>query len=401
MMDTVIVRDRAGTQEEILTGLDYSSFQVDIELNTTWQITFTAYKLSDGLVAFNLLQNKALVKWHGQWFTVEQNTIDVTDGVPTKQITAMHVWFATSRIRPNITPWEQTDSTDDNGNTITTNPVTYTADQLMHLAFDSNSYGYTWEIKGASDSVQLTSMDRQSALDMLNTYFVDDMNWVITADNYKITVQSLDSFRNRTGKMINYYSDSDNSNIQWDTTSFFNAVRMYGANNVYLGEYTDTDSVNSYGKWYGDDVTSDTATNASQTNAAAAKSVNSGAVPSSTMTATYKGDFEDYHLGDMVTWVVSPADMAQELMVAGISATPYTHDPETITWTSGNINKANVSSMLQIQGQFNSQLKQLSKETAALQASGSTGSTNVNNNYTGDMWFNWTDEEMNNFDSNA
>lgn len=397
MMDVVLVKDKDGKQEEILTGLDYSSVQVDIEMNTTWQLTFTVYKLSDSLVAFNLLQNKSMVKWHGQWLYVDQLTNDTTDGVPTKQVVAMHPWFAVSRIRANITPWSNEDTTDDNGNTTAATPVTYTAEQLMHLAFDGNEYGYTWEIKGASDSVQLTSMDRQSALDILNTYIIGDMGWVVTADNFHIIIQSLDSFKTDTGKMVNYYSDSDNSNLQWDTTSFFNAVKMYGANNVYLGEYVDQDSVSSYGKWYGDDVTSDTATSASQLNADAAKSVNTGAVPSSTMTSTYRGNFDDYQIGNMVQLVVDPSDFNHEMMVYGISATPYTGDPETITWTTGNVNKSNVTSMLQIQGQFNTKLQTLSKETAKLQASG--GTTNVNNNTTGTMWFNWTDEEMSNFDN--
>jgi hypothetical protein len=354
MMDTVIVRDREGKQEEILSGLDYSTFQVDKEMNTTWQIAFTAYKTADSILAFNLIQPKSLVKWHDQWFSVEQPTMDVTDGVASKQITAIHVWFSCSRIRPNITPA----STDDDS------PAkSYTAEQLMKLAFDGNKFGYTWEIKGKSDTTQIDSMDRQSALDILNNYLIGQMGWVITADNYKIYAQSLDSFKRKTGKVINYFGDASNVNIQPDVTSIVNACRMYGKDNKYLGEYVNQESIDQYGKWYGDDVTSDTATKASDVTSAAGKSVDANAVPNETMTTTYRGSIDDIELGDVVTVNCPPLDFSQELMCSHISATPYTHEPITITWTTGTTNKANIKSLLQMQYQLNTQIKNVSKQS--------------------------------------
>lgn len=363
MMDTVIVRDRAGTQEEILSGLDYSTFQLDKELNTTWQITFTAYKLADSLLAFNLLQNKALVKWHGQWFRIEQNTMNATDTVPTKQITAIHVWFGVSSVRPNITP--DSDSS-------TTTAKTYTIEQLMKLAFDSNQFGYSYEILGKSDSTSISGMDRQSALDILNNYVISQMGWVVTADNYKVIVQSLDNFHHETGQVINYYGNASNVNVQWDTASLVNVVRMYGKSNKPLGEYTNADSIKQYGKWYGDDVTSDTATTASQVMGAAGKSVDANAIPSATMTTTYRGKIDDFDWGDMVTLNCPPLDFSQELMCSKISGSPYNGDPTTITWTTGTTNKAGVKSLLTMQNQLNVQIKKISKTKNTTVVSGLT-----------------------------
>lgn len=352
MIDTVLVKDRNGKQEEILSGLDYSTFQLDQELNTTWQISFTVYKLADSLLAFNLVQNKALVKWHGQWFRIEQATMGATDTVPTKQVTAVHIWFGVSAIRPNITPT----TTDD-----TAPPPSYSATKLMQLAFNGNTFGYSWEIKGKNDTTQISSMDRQSALDILNNYIISQMGWVVTADNFHIIVQSLDSFRHETGKVINYFGNTHNVNIQWDTTSLVNACRIYGKNNIYLGEYVNQDSINQYGKWYGDDVTSDTATSKNQLVGAAGKEVDASAIPTSTMTTAYEGNVDDYKLGDMITLNVPPLDFSQELMCSQISATPYTGDPITITWTTGTVNKAGVKSLLQMQNQMSLQLKEVSK----------------------------------------
>lgn len=390
-MDTVLVRDRAGQREEILTGLDYSSFTFDHELDTTWQISFTVYKLSDSLMAFSMLMNKALVQWHGQWFTCEQPIMDITDDVPTKQITATHVKFGVQWWRPQMTPIEQVETTDDDGNATNVAIPTYSATKLMQMAF-AGCADYTWEVKGPDDTTQIDGIDRQSAYEFISTYIIDQMGWVFAADNYHIIVESLSTFKNETGKVINYYHDSDNLNFEWDSTSMFNAVRMYGKDNVYLGEYVDEDSKNTYGKMYGDDVTSDTATTASQLNAQAALSVESSSAPIPTMTSTYYGAVDDYKLGDMVTVTATPQDIDQELMVSAMSGTPYTGDPITITWTTGNSNKASVTSMIKMQNQQYGKLDKLSQQSYAQQIGNSgSGTTDIDQEDT------WTTEEVDEF----
>lgn len=386
MIDIIVVRDRAHTHEEIITGMDVSSISVGVEMNTTNQISFTAYKLSDNLMAFSLLLNEAQVKWRGQWYTVKQCDLSISGGIPTKAITAIAVGFGITDVRPNITPWAVTDTTDANGNTITAVPRKYTVEQIMSLALEGNAYGYSYKIVGGTDSVELTSMDRQSASNMLNTYIINDMGWVMTFDNYVITVEPLDSFKRDTGKVMHYYGQTDTSTMSNDSTSIANAVRLYGANNQYLGEYTDTDSIAQYGKHYGDDVTSDTATTASALNSAAAKSLNTTAIPTSTIQTNYIGKWDDLELGEMVQWIMEPFGMSQKMMVAGKSGNPYTGDPITITWTSGNTNKANVDSMLDLQAQISKQVSTLSK-TAANAQKGGSGTTNV------DM--SWTQEGVN------
>lgn len=386
----MLVRDKDSKQEEILAGLDYSSFQLDKSFNSTWQITFTAYKYDDSIVAFNLLQSKAQVKWHGQWFSIEQPTYDVTDGIPTKKIVATHGMFTVKRWRPNITPFSVENTTDDNGNTITATIPTYSANQLMHMAFDGNKYGYSIEVIG-NDTTQISSMDRQSALDMINTYIINQMGWVYTADNNKLIFQSLDSFKKETGKVINYDADSTQANIAWDVTSLANVVRMYGKDNAALGEYRDDDSISAYGEWYGDDVTSDDATSASQLNSSASKSVNSTSVPTSTFTVTYKGNFDDFDWGDIVTIRSDQLNVNTEMMIAEISATPYTFDPTTYTVTTGNSNKANVNSLLQVQRKFNDKVNELSALGSSKQKGGS--GTIITDNA-------WTGTEVSDFGSN-
>ncbi|ANK59808.1 prophage endopeptidase tail family protein [Loigolactobacillus backii] len=346
-----MVKDRDGTQAEIVSGLDYSTFQPDKQLNTTWQITFTAYKLADSLLAFNLLQNKSLVQWHGQWFSVEQLTMDAASDVPSKQITATHVWFGCSRIRASVPVKSSSGTSTD----VVTN---YTVTQLMHYAFDNNKFGYTWELKGADTQAPIQSFSPCSALDVLNNYVIGQINWVVTADNYHIIVQSLDSFRHETGTVINYYDNSDNTNIQWDTTAIVNQAQVLDSNNKWLGTYTDKDSVNQYGVCEGDPFTADT-TDVNTAWTEAQKQVSSTAIPQSTMTSTYKGNVDDYDLGDMITLKVKPLDISQELMCTEISATPYTGDPETITWTTGTTNKAGVNSLLQLQNQLNLRINEL------------------------------------------
>ncbi|WP_054651342.1 phage tail protein [Lacticaseibacillus pantheris] len=300
-------------------------------------------------------------------------------------ITAIAVGFGITDVRPNITPWEVTDTTDANGNTITAVPRKYTVEQIMSLALDGNAYGYSYKIVGGTDSVELTSMDRQNASDMLKTYIIDDMGWVMTFDNYVITVESLDSFKRDTGKVMRYYGQTDTSTMSNDSTSIANAVRLYGANNQYLGEYTDTDSIAQYGKHYGDDITSDTATSASALNSAAAKSLNTTAIPTSTIqtNTSASGTTSSWARWCSGSWSHC---MSQKMMVAGKSGSPYTGDPITITWTSGNTNKANVNSMLDLQAQISKQVSMLSK-TAANAQKGGSGTTSV------DM--SWTQEGVN------
>lgn len=88
----------------------------------------------------------------------------------------------------------------------------------------------------------------------------------------------------------------------------------------------------------------------------------------------------------MVQWIMEPFGMSQKMMVAGKSGSPYTGDPITITWTSGNTNKANVNSMLDLQAQISKQVSMLSK-TAANAQKGGSGTTSV------DM--SWTQEGVN------
>ncbi|MFT9004133.1 MAG: phage tail protein [Liquorilactobacillus hordei] len=257
-----VVKVKANGQDKVeaITSIAPSSFEVQWEKNSTYQLQFTAY--DDGSLAFSLISTEAEIIFNGQSFIVKDCEPDYTGGVATVQVTATHIYNEISRIRQY---------------SIKSGTLTYSVQDVLSFYLDNNSdnsLGFTYKVYGDFDKKQITDLGNNSGSDMLSQILSSWSTAVIFPNNKCIGVYTADAFTKNFGGRIDYANNSMEIKMTVDSTNIVNRVKCIGAEKDTTDDSSDTandtvtyyfdpffvqddDSVKTWGVHLGEDVSDD------------------------------------------------------------------------------------------------------------------------------------------------
>lgn len=233
--------------EEILDYKDlYNSFKVNWQLNSTYEISFTATYTDQYKDAFNLLEMKRYIWYNNQSYVIQQleNTFD-ENGLPAVQVTANAALIDLMKnIRidpseptednPETSGSDQGDSSDDNQQdpapgTITIKKTdeqqTYTLQNRLDQFFNNNDQNITYELHGnfPQAAVECSGSLYEwlgSNLATFGAYYVPD--------GLVLKIYDLPSIRTQTDMVFRYMSNSSSVDIQSDGNDMVNDCEVYG-----------------------------------------------------------------------------------------------------------------------------------------------------------------------------
>lgn len=247
--DKILVKGLHSAYVEPLRSVLFNTFNINVENNSQWQLSFTAY--DDGSVAFNMLSVESSIWWDGQEYIIKQFQPDHANGFTTFQVTATHVGYEVSRIRQRETK---------------TGTLTYTVDDVLSFYLKGNSLGFTWQVIGKFDKEQITDLGNSSGKDMLDKIVSTWPDAIFYPDNKNIRIYQHDSIAKNKGNRIDYLHDTPEIKFSYDSTSIVNQVMASGKqkeNNSDSDEaeyyfkpflVTNDESVSQWGLHPGEDV---------------------------------------------------------------------------------------------------------------------------------------------------
>ena len=209
--DKILVKGLHSAYVEPLRSVLFNTFTINVENNSQWQLSFTAY--DDGSVAFNMLSVESSIWWDGQEYIIKQFQPDHTNGFTTFQVTATHVGYEVSRIRQRETK---------------TGTLTYTVNDVLSFYLKGNSLGFTWQVIGKFDKEQITDLGNSSGKDMLDKIVSTWPDAIFYPDNKNIRIYQHDSLAVDRQHRIAYMHNTSDLKLTYDSTSIVNQVKVFG-----------------------------------------------------------------------------------------------------------------------------------------------------------------------------
>lgn len=253
--DRLLVKGWHSTYVEPLRCVLFNSFYISWEINSTYEVQFTAF--DDGSVGFSMLSVQAQIYFDNEAYIVKQAIPDSSEGLETVQITASHIYNDVSRIYQHNTK---------------TGTLTYTVSDVLDYFLKDNKYNFTYDVQGTFDKQQITDLGNGSGKDCLSKIVDTWPTAVIYPKGHNITVYSSDAFAVNNGKRIDYLHNTREIQITYDSNNIVNTVKAFGATKDDTGtDSTDTDpqyyfepfmvvdqdSVDKWGECPGADITDD------------------------------------------------------------------------------------------------------------------------------------------------
>ena len=209
--DKILVKGLHSAYVEPLRSVLFNTFNINVENNSQWQLSFTAY--DDGSVAFNMLSVESSIWWDGQEYIIKQFQPDHANGFTTFQVTATHVGYEVSRIRQRETK---------------TGTLTYTVNDVLSFYLKGNSLGFTWQVIGKFDKEQITDLGNSSGKDMLDKIVSTWPDAIFYPDNKNIRIYQHDSLAVDRQHRIAYMHNTSDLKLTYDSTSIVNQVKVFG-----------------------------------------------------------------------------------------------------------------------------------------------------------------------------
>lgn len=222
----------------------YNSFKINWQLNTAYEISFTATYTHQYADAFNMLKMKQWLYYQGQFYTIQQIEEGLDEnGLPTKQVTANAILIdlmKNVRLDPKQPTEDNPDTSggndNDNGDSKqgqepgivvkrTDEQQTYTLQDRLDQFFNNNDQNIKYELHGSfpQAAVDCTGSLYEwlgSNLATFGAYYVPD--------NYVLKIYDLPSLRKPTDHFFRYLYNATNVNIQSDGNSMVNDCEVYG-----------------------------------------------------------------------------------------------------------------------------------------------------------------------------
>lgn len=386
-----IVKVKANGQSnvEALTSFVPSSFQLEWEQNSTYQLELTAY--DDGSLAYSMLTTEAQIIFNGQTFIVKDCEPDYSGGVSTVSITATHIYNEISRIRQYSTK---------------SGTLTYSVQDVLSFYLDNNSdnQGFTYQVYGDFDKQQITDLGNNSGSDMLSQIISTWSNAIIFPDNKVIGVYTPDAFTKNFGGRIDFANNASEVKITIDSTSIVNRVKAIGAEKDTTDDDSDTandtttyyfdpffvqddDSIATWGIHLGDDISDDRFNDVDSMKAYALTQLTPE--PSISIDVTYSGS-EMPIAGEQKRVEIKQGDFVTFVSVIGYTWYPFdktqTTDLEFENLTATILNtQANLNNRLRIVQELAQ--KALNKAVSSTTNYISQTDPSANNTVkTGDIW---------------
>ena len=100
MTEKILVKERTGKYEELLNDcIEPETFIVDWEMNTNYELSFTAF--DDHSLAFNLLTNENHIIADGQEFVIKTSEPTLSGSSHTIDVKATHIGYECTYVRTN------------------------------------------------------------------------------------------------------------------------------------------------------------------------------------------------------------------------------------------------------------------------------------------------------------
>lgn len=244
----LLVKGLHSADIEPLRSFLQDSLSIQIEQNSSFQLTFTAY--DDGSVAFNMLSVESSVFWGNDEYIIKQLSPEYSSGFTTYQVTAIHVGYDIARIRQRKTR---------------TGTLTYTVEDVLSFYLQGNSLGYTWQVIGNFDKQQITDLGNGSGKDMLDQIVKTWPDAIFYPEKRNIRIYQHDAFAKNIGQRIDYIRDTPEIKMSYDSTEISNQVLASGkvkentdgdAEEYYFDPFIveDEESVQKWGLHPGEDI---------------------------------------------------------------------------------------------------------------------------------------------------
>lgn len=252
--DKLLVKGLHSAYAEPLRSLLFETLTIQLEQNSNFQLTFTAY--DDGSVAFNMLSVESSVFWGNDEYIIKQLNPDYTNGFTTYQVTAIQACYDISKIRQRQ---------------VKTGTLTYSVQDVLSFYLGGNSLGYTWRVIGSFDKQQITDLGGDSGKDMLDKIVSTWPDAVFYPEKRIVRIYQHDAFAQDLGRRIDYLHDTPEIKLAYDSTSIVNQVLASGKTKESNSDKTeyyfdpfivqDDKSIQEWGLCPGDDVSDERFTN--------------------------------------------------------------------------------------------------------------------------------------------
>lgn len=308
-----------GIDEEILVDFNADDFAEEWQKNSTWSVNFSVTKTKRNAYAFDMLQQEAMICLDGQWFVIKQLEPTANGKVLSKSITANHIYFICQDHRR----YEQKSQT-------------WSIEDALHWTFDGNKLGFTWEVVGHFEKVQMDNFGDANALSMVET-IISSFNAVLDADNKHLIFYAPDSWGQITNNQFRYLYNTDTVNCQIDTTELKTVIRGYGKQNddgTYVFPYVTYKSpyVAQWGERHADPIRDDRFTKAESMLAYLKTQLQD--TPAVTLSITVKRK-EEINKGDHWLLIYEPMNFDTDVEVIGYKKYPFSaYKPPEVTFSN-------------------------------------------------------------------
>lgn len=307
--EKVYIMDNQMHHKAILQGIDWSTFCISWSKDNEYSLTFTCYVTNS--YGYTLLTNENIIEFRGQQYVIKTYDPQFSSGYDAIQITATHIGFECQYIVHMMQK---------------KGDVSMSIQDALHLLFDGNVKGFTWEVKGNFDKKTLTDFGNVDAKSGLST-IKETWDCEVTFDNKKVTVWSQDEYLHKINKTIRYRHDTDTIQLTGDSTSIVNKLYCVGATGdndkpKYFAPFwvMDNDSINKWGDKTGALYSNDKVTNKNDMIKAAKATMQLN--PTFSITVTYYGtDIPEF--GSQVYLEVLPMNIKEWVEITGYKIYPF------------------------------------------------------------------------------
>jgi hypothetical protein len=308
-----------GIDEEILVDFNADDFAEEWQKNSTWSVNFSVTKTKRNAYAFDMMQQESMICLDGQWFVIKQLEPTASGKVLSKSITANHIYFTCQDHRQ----YNQKSQT-------------WSIEDALHWTFDGNTLGFTWEVVGHFEKVQMDNFGDANALSMVET-IISSFNAVLDADNKHLIFYDPDSWGQITNNQFRYLYNTDTVNCQIDTTELKTVIRGYGKQNddgTYVFPYVTYKSpyVTQWGERHADPIRDDRFTKAESMLAYLKTQLQD--TPAVTLSITVKCK-EEINKGDHWLLIYEPMNFDTDVEVIGYKKYPFSaYKPPEVTFSN-------------------------------------------------------------------
>lgn len=335
--------------EELIIDFYRSSFAYNWQNNQQRQISFTAFRTDEHADLFDALQLGVSIIFNGQEYVVKQANPKLAGKLVTKDVAATHVMYECQK-----KVWQyNSQGTDDN-------PVTLNPDDIMHLFFDGNDAGFTWEIQGTFAKQPMSGVTG-SGMDAVNL-IIGKWTAYYWADNKHIVIYDADNFKKLTDKQFRFYYNTDEIKATVDGTSITNTTMCYPKKNED-GSYAfppflhqNSDSVARWGTCKGAPVSDERFTDQASMDAYAETQINPD--PDINLSLIYRGD-DDVSEGEVWLFIAPLMGFDADVTVLGLQKYPYSQQSPDVTLSNTLLD------LKQLQRQISQQARQAQTSAGA------------------------------------